>query len=474
MTRSFCTPSGETLTLDASQDRAVTTVLTALQKPGSEATLAGAAGCGKSVLMLVVAEEWKGSVLLLAPTGKAAHRLAEVTGREVSTIHSAVFKTADEVEEGEHAGQVVFGDPATPDGVTRGTLVIIDEASMVDEKLAAVVRKVCFAIGARILWVGDHEQLPPVSGRWGARLDRPTACLETVHRQALGSPILELATLIRQRKARTFTRWGGEVQRVHPATIQQAVTWMEEGREVDAPEVFAPEDQEVTLQTRILLTWTNKVRAHANYLMRQGREYPRDRVVDGESLLCTFNNHALGRMNGEIVEVDRAEECPELTQCLGVRVQWVHEKAAGDAEAGSTPAKFLVIPGTFDKLQRGKSERQVYRDAWKPLWASRNPRDPGDETSFQLRARMGWSRAQLDLWRRRAKRHGLQATWGYCLTAHKSQGSQYDEVGFISCPGFRRYEDTDFRRRLTYTVITRASKRFIAFMVTVVPGRRRY
>ena len=88
------TPQGDTLTLDESQEQGVYAVEEAL-KNGPEATLAGAAGCGKSVLMALISRRWKGNVLLLAPTGKAANRLAETTGRSVKTIHSAVFKTVE-------------------------------------------------------------------------------------------------------------------------------------------------------------------------------------------------------------------------------------------------------------------------------------------------------------------------------------------------------------------------------------------
>ena len=119
MPRSFTTPQGQALTLDDSQDTSVTDLLEILQTPGSEATLAGAAGCGKTVLMHVVQSEWPGPVLLLAPTGKAANRLAQTTGRTVKTIHSAVFKTVEEQENtGSRREQLLFGEPDTPKGVT--------------------------------------------------------------------------------------------------------------------------------------------------------------------------------------------------------------------------------------------------------------------------------------------------------------------------------------------------------------------
>ncbi len=470
MPRSFTTPGGEVLTLDPSQDAAVDRILTVLAT-GSEAILVGAAGCGKSVLMSVVEKEWGGNVLLLGPTGKAANRLAETTGRLVKTIHSAVFKTVEEVTYAASGESLVFGEPAPPKGVRQGTLVIVDEASMVNEKLAGVLREQVFSVGGKILWVGDHEQLPPVNGRWGARLDHPTAKLETVHRQALESAVLELATLIRQGNARTFTNWGDDVKRINPATIEQAVAWMEESRAVDALAGFAPAGA-VKLPTRILLTWTNEVRVQANRLTRLGRDYPQGEVVSGETLLCTFNNHSLGRMNGEIVEVSRVEECPEMTECLGTLVQWVTE-----VDGRGKETRFLVVPETFDSPVDKKSERQVYRDVWKPLWAKNKPQLDRDgklpESAYQLLSRMDWSWDDLRLWRDNARAYGLQGTWGYCLTVHKSQGSQWDEVGFISCPGFRGYDNHEFKRRLTYTAVTRAAERFTAFMLSVVPDYRR-
>ena len=466
MARQFTAPGGDILTLDASQDEAVTCCLAALTELSTEATLAGAAGTGKSTVMAVLLSEWAGNVFFLAPTGAAANRLSGTTGRSVKTIHSAVFKTVEEKEDDGRRASLLFGEPETPKGVGPRTLVVVDEASMVNERLANVLRSVCFAVGARILWVGDHEQFDPVEGTWGARLDNPTARLTEVHRQALESPVLKLATFIRTGRGMQFTDWGDEVQRVNPATIEQAVEWAEDGRAAEALLAFAGPGEKAP--TRVLLTWTNKVRTRANRLTRQAREYPRDEVVQGETLLCTFNNHALGKMNGELLEVTEVEDCPELTKLLGVKVQWITETAQ------AREVKYLVIPSAFDAFHPRKSDRQVYRDAWKPLWAKNKPEPNRDgtlpESSYQLIHRMGWDWRKLCKWRDAVKAHSLQATWGYCLTAHKSQGSQWDEVGFISCPGFRSYDDKDFKRRLTYVVVTRAAERFTAFMLTVVPN----
>lgn len=474
MPRQFTTPDGNVLTLSADQDTGVDAILYALRE-GREAALAGAAGCGKSVLMAVVQAEWKGgNVMLLAPTGKAANRLSETTGRTVKTIHSAVFKTVEELENtGSRRESLVFGEAAPPKGVGRGTLVIVDEAWMVNEALANVLREVVFSVGGKILWVGDHEQLPPVEGRCGACPGEPTATLTTVHRQALESAVLELATMIREGRARSFDRWGEDVRRIHPATIEQAVNWSEECRAAGAIAAWA----DVKPPTRVLLTWTNKVRVQANRLTRKAREYEKGEVQSGETLICTFNNHGLGRMNGEIVEVTSVSPCDEMTECLGVKVQWV-EEVVTRPNGTELASRFLVVPGTFDSFHPRKSDRQVFRDAWKPLWAKSNPTydtktGKTPESARQLMRRMNWDWNDLSRWRDLSKLHSLQATWGYCLTVHRAQGSEWDEVGFISCPTFRDYDNHDFKRRLTYTAVTRAAERFTAFMLSAVPDYRK-
>ena len=240
---------GKVLTLSPDQDAAIDAVFVQL-KPGHEACLAGAAGTGKTTVLAAILLRWKGNVLFLAPTGKAANRMREQTGKSATTIHSAIFGAPEEEDSSDpnapkrkgRRENIRFGEPHPPEGCGRGTLVVVDESSMVNVDLATKLRRVVSLVGGALLWVGDHEQLPPVEGPWGAPLQNATATLTEVHRQALESPVLELATLIRQGKAGTFTRWGTEVNRVSRATIEQAVAWAEEGHEAAVLLKFVPAD----------------------------------------------------------------------------------------------------------------------------------------------------------------------------------------------------------------------------------------
>ncbi|MEU6706845.1 SF1B family DNA helicase RecD2 [Streptomyces wuyuanensis] len=116
------------------------------------AVLTGGPGCGKSFTVRSIVElarAKKAKVVLAAPTGRAAKRLAELTGAEASTVHRLL-----ELKPG--------GDAAYDrDKPLDADLVVVDEASMLDLLLANKLVK-AVAPGAHLLLVGDVDQLPSV------------------------------------------------------------------------------------------------------------------------------------------------------------------------------------------------------------------------------------------------------------------------------------------------------------------------
>jgi exodeoxyribonuclease V alpha subunit len=116
------------------------------------AVLTGGPGCGKSftVRSVVALARARGArVVLAAPTGRAAKRLAELTGHEAATIHRLL-----QLRPG---GEPSF-DATTP---LDADLVVVDETSMVDLILANKLVK-AVPPGAHLLLVGDVDQLPSV------------------------------------------------------------------------------------------------------------------------------------------------------------------------------------------------------------------------------------------------------------------------------------------------------------------------
>jgi exodeoxyribonuclease V alpha subunit len=116
------------------------------------AVLTGGPGCGKSFSVRSVVElatAKKASIVLVAPTGRAAKRLAELTSHEALTIHRLL-----ELQPG--------GEPRYDrDHPLDADLVVVDECSMMDVILANKLIK-AIPDGAHLLLVGDVDQLPSV------------------------------------------------------------------------------------------------------------------------------------------------------------------------------------------------------------------------------------------------------------------------------------------------------------------------
>ncbi len=131
----------------------------ALQQAATSGLLliTGGPGTGKTTILngiLSLYEQMGMKCLLCAPTGRAAKRLTEVTGWDASTIHRLLGAGIDP-----HTGKLFFAkDSQDP---LKADAIIVDEMSMVDVEL------LCYLLdatpeNARLILVGDPDQLPPV------------------------------------------------------------------------------------------------------------------------------------------------------------------------------------------------------------------------------------------------------------------------------------------------------------------------
>ena len=118
--------------------------------------ITGGPGTGKTTIIKCIIEIYENSgmkVLLAAPTGRAAKRMSESTGREAKTIHRLLEMGVSDDENsffGKGEGEPLEGD-----------VIIIDEASMIDIMLMNSLLK-AIRLGTRVIIVGDVDQLPSV------------------------------------------------------------------------------------------------------------------------------------------------------------------------------------------------------------------------------------------------------------------------------------------------------------------------
>lgn len=261
--------------------------------------ITGGPGTGKSTVLRAVLDAYREqglSAVLMAPSGKAAVRLQEATGRSAFTIHSALG--------------LFNGGAFRAGGIGLADVAVVDESSMVDSRVMAAVFEHTAHVRTLIL-VGDADQLPPVQeGCPFLDLVRheavPTVRLTQVHRQAAESGIIRAAHRINRGRP---PEWCDDFRLVPCEDAEQvpaavARTIRELGVGPEAFQVLSPQ------KTRP--AGVNSLNAYLESQRSSKEPLLRERFRRGTRVIQTVNDYDLKVMNGEQGFVERVE--PGRTQ----------------------------------------------------------------------------------------------------------------------------------------------------------------
>jgi len=375
----------------------------------SDFVLAGYAGTGKTTLIGHVSRKLHEhnvyySIGFLAYTGKAALVLgnklrsaeAFMPLDHVGTIHSLVYRFAG--YEGETLRPMF--DPKEPQATYRPRLLIVDESSMVTEEMYDDIKK----LHIPVLFAGDPGQLPPVNGAVKDLFTSPSAVLQTIHRQAAGNPIIQLASAIRKGEAipkGVIAPCVARLARNHPDSIE-AVKYMR---------------QHATDLDSIFLCHLNATRVRLNMDCRKELGFEGDPKV-GDRVVCLQNNKSTGVLNGQFgmvreIDVEFSDTCYQMTI---------------DMEAGEL-VKTIVYKKAFNQAKHERSKFEINNDR---------------ETYKALRG--SGTQDKVDLF-----------DYGYAISVHRSQGSEWKRVVLYN---EHRKDSAEYRKWL-YTGVTRASERLL-------------
>ncbi|WP_375631484.1 MULTISPECIES: ATP-dependent RecD-like DNA helicase [unclassified Bartonella] len=343
--------------------------------------LFGYAGTGKTTLARYFAETVDGSVQFAAFTGKAAQVLRSKGASNACTIHSLIYCPRGEEEvSDEITGKKSIAPTFTLNrrsAAAQAKLIIVDECSMVDEKLARDL----MSFRTPILVLGDPGQLPPISGGGFFSSGEPDFLLSEIHRQARDNPIIRLAMDVREGRDIAYGDYG-------------------EARVVTRKEV----NQQLVLDADQVLVGVNRTRYLYNQRLRVLKEFTADYPQAGDKLVCLRNDPIKGLLNGSLWKV-------------------------------MTSQKETVKPSINLLVKPEESERRVAKI--KLLKAAFE--NPDQEISWQLKKRYD------------------DFDYGYALTVHKAQGSQWNNVVLFD----ESFAFRDMYARWLYTGITRAAERLM-------------
>ncbi len=326
-------------------------------------TLGGYAGTGKTTLIatlraLLHVKKPKWRVAFAAYTGKASQVLSsrlqamgsKYSKDSVSTLHSLLYAPITKGEE-------VVGWQCKEELPFQ--FIVVDEASM----LTPDIWKDLLSFGVPVLAVGDHGQLPPINETFNL-MDEPDLFLETIHRQAAESPIIQVANFARTQGHIPLGNYGEGVKKFDMQS-SEAQLLLDELAQTYTPDT-------------LFLTGFNHSRSGLNHLVRAALSRNPDKPEVGDIVICLKNNWSKGIFNGMMGRIASLGEKNEVREL---------------------PVQQMVIedPQTGKKLYSGSVFLGPFLPKPLPL-----PKIFPRELAF--------------------------FDYGYALTVHKAQGSQAKKV----------------------------------------------
>ena len=439
--------------------------------------LKGSAGTGKTTLVRYLIEKLaaaKWQFRLLAPTGRAARILGMKTGHAANTIHRTIYDLEhislfeDKAQTSADVGmRLHFSLKRTDPG---HCLFIVDESSMVgdvaapqdllqfgsDRLLADLLEHARLKTagwnartGARILFVGDPAQLPPVNEQLSPALSEQY--LREEHK--LGCRSFELKQVMRQQSHSGVLTHATALRDAIQANMFNAMNLSPNGRDVRN----VPITEAIDVVERMIRDGKPAALvAHANSAVFDLNRVVRGRLWGDENadlrkddlLLVNMNSRLHPLSNGDIVKVNavspRAEVRP--VPLRGEPKPVVLKFRHVELQAGSGAGEAITFPAIILENLLHSKDREITPGEQRALLVDFIYRNPGlKRGSIEFKNALQEDRYF----------NALRVKYGYALTCHKAQGGEWDTV-VVDFSGNASGRQNENFFRWTYTAITRA------------------
>lgn len=415
--------------------------------------LKGYAGTGKTSVIssvIKVMDELQQTVVLLAPTGRAAKVLSIYSEKQAFTIHKKIYR--------QKSGADFNSDFNLNVNLHKSTLFVVDEASMIANSapdsvfgsgclLDDLIHYVYSGENCRLILIGDTAQLPPVGQLLSPALDKGMLEgygfsvdefeLTEVVRQASSSGILSNATFLRTLIANEFYDDG------LPKIDTESFPDVKKMPGDELIEALSSSYGKYGTDDVIVISRSNKRANVFNNGIRNSVLYREEELSSGDMLMVVKNNYFWSKdikgfdfiANGDVAEVKRIRNKRELYGFRFAEVLLYFPDYDTEIEANIL----------LDTLQ-SPSPTLTYDDSNRLFQAVQEDyMDIGNKRDRMLKMRQD------------PYLNALQVKFAYAVTCHKAQGGQWDDV-YIDV-GYITEEQTDIEfLRWLYTAFTRARR----------------
>ncbi len=398
--------------------------------------ITGGPGTGKTTIIKNIIDiyEDKGKkVILAAPTGRAAKRMTETTGKEASTLHRLL-------EIGKIDDDSLYKNTSKYEGAPiDADVIIVDEVSMMDMFLMNYLLK-CVYQGTKLVLVGDIDQLPSVGP--GSVLkdlinseEIPTIKLDKIFRQAARSKIIVNAHRVNE----------GE----------KFLSKSEEEEDMNEDFFFIKETSQERMLTQVVSLCTGRLEKYGNYDFFQNIQVlspTKKGMLGTKELNKVLQEHLNPNLDNLPEKASMGAVFRPGDRVMQIKnnydIYWEREgtgKLGGleNKEVGS--GVFNGEIGTITDVDEREKQVEIKFDDDKVAW---------------------YEFSELD-----------QIEHSYAITIHKAQGSEFDVVIMVVPPSSPML----LTRNLLYTGITRAKKllivigseKVIDYMIQNVDSKKR-
>jgi len=471
--------------------------------------LKGYAGTGKTSIMYGLVKhlgEIKRPFALLASTGRAAKVLSQKANFPASTLHSQIY--ALQVREKKNSTNDIkysLSFSLKMPNVNPKMVYFVDESSMLSNK-QQMGGQIAFGSGrlledfftyvgpGKVVFIGDSAQLPPVNSKFSAALNI-TYLQDTINRDCQG---YELSKVMRYKEDSgifyntTYFRKIITSGYYPPLAIN--------AHRFDDLQIYFQDNEliksyykciiEKGVDSCVYITLSNKQACFVNTKIRfhlWGAKNQNKLQID-ESLMVARNNYLYGLSNGDLVIVDRVEN--ETIKKAELLFRHIHIRVMDpDPTKGFIIKRVLMIDDLLDTVNRDLSLEQdqlLLGDYFRRMreYASEiydnllNGRISKSITGYidsfarekQIEINISFNDNELPSKRSIIKKitydnmqsdpflNALRLKYGYAITCHKAQGSEWSEV-FVHIEKSMFYQDKENQYRWMYTALSRAENK---------------